>query len=112
MKNRPGYDAKYRRERYNRDPEYRQRVIGQVTAWQSKTDYRRKHLYGLTSTDVQNWIEFQGGGCAICGDPEANHIDHDHDTGRVRGILCASCNRGLGQFDDSAERLRRAASYI
>ncbi len=56
----------------------------------------------------------QGGGCALCGSPPRTrqlHIDHDHKTGRVRGLLCFRCNRALPHYM-SAEWLRRAADYI
>ena len=54
----------------------------------------------------------QDGRCAICCATEARHIDHDHDTGQVRGMLCFRCNAALGQLDDSPDRLRRAADYL
>jgi hypothetical protein len=60
----------------------------------------------------------QGGGCGICGSPEprtrrgAWHVDHDHVTGVIRGILCHYCNVGIGQFGDDADRLRKAVQYL
>ena len=54
----------------------------------------------------------QGGVCAICGRPDPEHVDHDHETGAVRGILCFNCNGGLGQFRDSIDSLLTAASYL
>ncbi len=67
------------------------------------------------------WIS-QDGVCAICRRPETFittgqgpcrlSVDHDHKTGKVRGLLCRDCNVGLGNFGDSGERLRNAAAYL
>lgn len=56
----------------------------------------------------------QDGKCAICLRPETTPliIDHDHDSGRVRGLLCSACNRGIGMLQDSAEVVSSAASYL
>lgn len=55
----------------------------------------------------------QAGRCAICGEPMRRpYLDHDHDTGAIRGVLCPSCNTGLGYFRDEAERLEAAAAYL
>nr|WP_326581467.1 endonuclease VII domain-containing protein [Actinacidiphila glaucinigra] len=50
--------------------------------------------------------------CCICLDAPAEHVDHDHGTGRVRGVLCFSCNAALGQFKDRPDVIRRAAAYV
>jgi hypothetical protein len=81
---------------------------------------RRRTLrkYGLTQGDWDAMIERQGGRCAICpsekpgGRGELWHIDHDHATGAVRGLLCHHCNVGIGNFQDDPELLRAAAAYI
>jgi len=78
-------------------------------------DFRRR--YGITLAAYDNLLTAQGGRCAICGrSPDefkrAFAIDHDHETGIVRGILCPDCNRGLGGFQDNPGLLRRAASYL
>ncbi len=63
----------------------------------------------------------QGGVCAICGLPETRvvkgklnrlAVDHDHTTGRVRGLLCFRCNTCLGRFEDNVELLRAAEAYL
>jgi hypothetical protein len=84
-----------------------------------KESLRKSHLkrkYGLTPDDYDAMLAAQRGGCAICGAPapegQSLHVDHCHDSGAVRGLLCFRCNAGLGQFDHDSERLARAASYL
>lgn len=68
-------------------------------------------------------IKNQNYKCAICGEEvflfgdlknrnKVAHVDHDHETGEVRGLLCDKCNRGLGFFRDNPEYLLKAASYL
>src|SRR4029079_10467296 len=76
---------------------------------------RKSHLkrnYGLTLAAFDELLASQGGGCAICGKPDVDHVDHNHRTGAVRGILCFRCNVALGQFDDDEERVMAAAAYL
>jgi hypothetical protein len=71
--------------------------------------------YGLSEDQYLVMLELQGGGCAICGKtPEGRRlsVDHDHESGKVRGLLCDICNRGLGLFKDNTDTLRRAISYL
>lgn len=80
-------------------------------------DYIQRHKlkkYGITVEQFEAMKVAQGGACAICGDrpTSALHVDHCHSTGRVRGLLCRSCNHGLGNFRDSPEAMRRAVEYI
>jgi hypothetical protein len=80
-------------------------------------DWRLK-LYGLRPQDYIDLYEAQEGRCKICGETgeafggRRLHVDHDHATGRVRGLLCGLCNTGIGHLGDSPERLRTAASYL
>jgi hypothetical protein len=68
--------------------------------------------YGIGADDFDRLVEAQGGVCAICGRPDPEHVDHDHETGDVRGILCFNCNGGLGQFRDDVDALFAAAAYL
>ena len=68
--------------------------------------------YGIGADEVDTLVAAQGGMCAICGKRNPEHVDHDHATGVVRGILCFNCNGGLGQFRDSTDALRAAAVYL
>ena len=74
--------------------------------------------YGLTQSDVESMIESQGGLCAICGERPEDRIrlglvvDHCHETGAVRGMLCSNCNRAIGLFGDRVETVMSATSYL
>lgn len=92
-------------ERYLRN---RERDIARVKKWQQENrerlnEYRRKHRR-------------QGGGCAVCANPPRGvmslHVDHEHRTGRIRGLLCFKCNNALGDLGDDPDVLIRAASYL
>lgn len=82
-----------------------------------------KQKYGVTLDEFNAIRELQGGVCAICQQPESEldyrtkkqrrlAVDHCHDSKRVRGLLCAQCNKGLGCFSDSPERLHAAIAYL
>ncbi|MBA2812437.1 endonuclease VII domain-containing protein [Streptomyces sp. KM273126] len=76
---------------------------------------RQDHLkrqYGITEAERDELIASQGGVCCICLSALPAHVDHCHETGRVRGVLCFSCNAALGQFKDRPDVIRRAATYV
>ena len=73
---------------------------------------RLKHAYGLSVEDVEAMLRDQDGKCAICLTASATDVDHDHETGAVRKLLCNRCNRTLGIAQDNPERLRAAARYL
>ncbi|XVV08933.1 endonuclease VII domain-containing protein [Actinoplanes sp. CA-131856] len=75
-------------------------------------EYHLRHRYGITDADAKEMLAEQGGVCAICGTPDPQHVDHDHRTGWVRGILCFNCNGGLGQFRDNPVFLAEAITYL
>jgi hypothetical protein len=84
--------------------------------------WRIKGKYGITPDEYVAMLEQQGGGCSICGVRQSQLwretwrqplvIDHCHGSGKVRGLLCDHCNRGLGQFRDDPALLHRAAEYL
>ena len=80
-----------------------------------------KCKYGITLEQYDQMFDAQGGVCAICGEPEAvanKHgvcrlsVDHDHETNKVRMLLCNKCNHGLGLFDENLEKLLKAMHYL
>ena len=83
-----------------------------------KRNWHLLNRFGITIDEAETILDDQGGVCAICEeeieDPRgfSPHVDHDHATGEVRGVLCFHCNAGLGQFKDDPERLRAAIVYL
>jgi hypothetical protein len=114
--------------------ENREREIQRVLAWQrenpemlaarmeefraagkKKVSDRKSHLkrkYGLTPEGFDALLEAQCGRCAICGREPVDHVDHDHTTGHVRGILCFQCNVAIGLLEDDPERLIAVTIYL
>lgn len=79
--------------------------------------YKLKANYNLSREDYQNLLTSQDYKCAICETEivaftKQTHVDHNHDTGRVRGLLCNRCNMGLGLFKDSWQLLSGALNYL
>lgn len=81
-------------------------------------EWNLRKNYGIGMADYEAMLAFQGGRCATCCATSADstrsnlHVDHDHDTGRVRGLLCSHCNRALGNVSDDPDRLMRLAAYL
>ena len=83
-----------------------------------------KYFYNIEMEDYMAMLEKCGYKCQICGAPHIEEttqrnrkrgklaVDHCHKTGKIRGLLCISCNQGLGSFRDSPEALRAAAKYL
>ena len=78
------------------------------------TRHPRRADLGVTVEQYDAMLDAQGGGCAICGNPPKTRrldVDHDHRTGKVRGLLCHRCNRTLASWID-AEWLRSSLAYV
>jgi hypothetical protein len=76
---------------------------------------QRIRAYGITVEDFDRMLEEQNGGCYICGQTDANRalsIDHDHATGKVRGLLCSNHNRALGLLADDPDLVLAAHKYL
>lgn len=106
-------DIKKRKEYFLENPE-------KTKETRKKRDLKK---YGITLEDKESMLKKQNYKCAICGkelflfgEPKDKnkiaHVDHNHDTGKVRGLLCDSCNRGIGLLKDNPEYLLKAASYL
>jgi hypothetical protein len=71
---------------------------------------------GINAEEYNNWLDKQGGRCAICGeeppDSRGLAVDHDHKTGKIRGLLCYRCNLGLGNFRDDTSLIQSAMIYL
>ncbi len=68
--------------------------------------------YKITYLEYLNLVEKQKGICALCNEPKQLFIDHEHNTGQVRGLLCRNCNLGLGFFKDNLILLDKAKKYL
>lgn len=124
-----------KQRRYQADP---QAAIDRVKRWQQanpervnatqrarrarpdvKFRARADHLmrkFGITIEQYDAMMAAQGGGCSLCGRPRREdsslHVDHDHSTGKIRGILCFCCNNALADFQEDPALLAKAASYV
>ena len=117
-------------EFYGRWGECKECQVARSQAWilahpeQTRTHRKRARFaaYGITEEDFHAILADQDGTCAICNtiDPGRGtkngtaqwHIDHDHETGAVRGILCRRCNLAIGHFNDDPAMLDKAAAYL
>jgi hypothetical protein len=73
---------------------------------------QRAAKYGLSPQELRKMLDESGDRCEICGQESDLHVDHDHETGKVRGLLCSSHNTMLGQARDSIEILQSAILYL
>ena len=78
--------------------------------------YHLKRRYGITQEDFDRLVAGQEGKCAICQTLPSGikpwHVDHNHATGKIRGVLCHHCNTGLGNLKDNVAVLKRAIAYL
>ena len=120
-----------RKERNKKNPEARKavlsryyevnkdKILARAREMYSPVKHREKSYkrkYGLDLNGYVELLEAQNGACAICAGAHSDgrplYVDHDHSTGKVRGLLCMGCNGGLGCFGDIADLVKRAATYL
>jgi hypothetical protein len=91
---------------------YHKENRAKVSERQVMTHRRKK--YGVSEEEYKNMVLSQNNICAICNKPSHKtlHVDHDHITGKVRGLLCSSCNMGIGMFQDDIDILNNAIKYL
>ena len=113
--------AKLRKARKNKENQYKKKCeMEQIKAGKTDSNFpmMKKFLkkYNLTPEKYAELLNAQKGVCAICGGVNKKdgnlNIDHDHETGRVRGLLCHNCNSGLGMMKDDPEIMTKATQYI
>lgn len=121
LRNREARIAKtleWRRNNLHRVREYDNAYSQRPEVRAKRRWYLLQRQYGLSESQFTTLMEKQNQQCAICRLPLSDlvprfvHVDHEHLTGRVRGILCSNCNHGIGHFKDDANLLRAAACYL
>jgi hypothetical protein len=98
---------RYARNRYHSNPK---------AAREATRNGQLKRHYGISLAEYNMLLEQQNGVCAVCEQPcptgRRLAVDHDHETGRVRGLLCRNCNSGIGYLGDTLSRVRKAVVYL
>ena len=98
------------RKKYVEDPETTQRNLIRMR------ERAKERRYGITQEDFNKMLVDQNNLCKICNtefkSTKDTHIDHCHDSSKVRGLLCSSCNLALGQFNDNTDNMDNAIKYL
>ena len=124
----PDKEHKYAKEGYNRNREKelerkkRDYAENRYNLQEKKKDYNLRRDFGIGLDELKKMLADQNYKCKICGkelkiiegetNDDAAHIDHDHKTGKIRGVLCHYCNLGLSHFFDNPQLLLNAAEYL
>jgi hypothetical protein len=117
---------KARNDRRARDPGFLAQRSARAAVYRAQESVKRRKYeynsarilrvkYGITPDRRAQIVAEQHGRCACCGDvlvPKATHVDHDHTTGQVRGVLCQPCNLAEGYLKGSSLRARKLAAYL
>jgi hypothetical protein len=109
------YDNAHKEERKEYKKHYYKKNDELFKKKYKRNDLKRK--FGITQEEYNIIYESQNGCCLICGSHSNTHnkalaVDHNHTTGKIRGLLCAKCNQGLGLFRDDINILTKAIDYL
>jgi hypothetical protein len=120
----PEQERMWRRARMA-DPEKRARTLANKKAWQAANPEKAREIamagqlktkYGLTRADYKALVDGQAGVCAVCSGPPPTGkrlvVDHNHETGKIRALLCSSCNIMIGHSQERPEALEAGAAYL
>lgn len=94
------------------DLNYREGCSCEAQILENKYRPQYKSVYGLDRTTYNNLLKSQDYRCAICERPAFLVVDHDHTTGRVRGLLCSPCNLGLGFYERIGSAVKKLGAYV
>lgn len=118
-KRNPAVRKASQRNFFSNNPDYkrnRRRGLDKQTRQEIDRRSALKRDFGITPEQYDALLDIQNGVCAVCKKCCATKkrlaVDHDHRTGRIRGLLCAGCNRGIGFLMDSPEHLEQGARYL
>jgi hypothetical protein len=105
------YRIKHRKELNKKNRQYHANHIEEIK------NSRKQHLYNITQEQYNELFYKQNGNCAICGKNQSElkkvlSVDHNHITGKVRGLLCSKCNFGIGNLNDDINMLTQAIIYL
>jgi hypothetical protein len=110
------YQIEHKDQMAKYSEKYRLKYIETYADYARNTKYKQN--YGITIEDYNKMFDDQNGLCAICSNPESKgrskhfHVDHDHLTGKIRGLLCSTCNTALGKFNDDINLINKAIKYL
>lgn len=93
----------------------RKNYVASKYTYEQKKSYELKHTYGITLDDFNDMLAEQDRKCAACGAAFLEvvpHVDHCHDSGKIRGLVCPGCNKAMGLVGDNAEVLEKLAAYL
>lgn len=115
--------VKTSQRKYHQKESYKehQKTVRNSHEYKSRhSEYKHSYLvstkYGISKESYNLILKEQGGGCAICGGNNCNGrrlgVDHSHETGKVRGLLCGKCNAAMGNVGDNIYRVLKLAEYL